>query len=181
MAGTSMPGGLSERLRKRREEDEKRIGAERQRLEALITSEFGKLGEHVSSAAASAQNSIENDLEAVVDRQRSVLQWSWGLPLAAGSGLFVLILLGNWALTQWLSIGIRSRIETREELDREIGERTQVLEQLDEATWGIRLHEEPAGKYIVLPAGAFPLDGRDQPQTLGWTVGGQPAIKLSLP
>ena len=181
MAGTSMPGGLSGRLRKRREEDAKRIGAERQRLEALITSEFGKLGAHVSSAAASAQNSIESDLEAVVDRQRSVLQWSWGLPLAAGIGLFLLISIGSWGLAQWQSGRIRDRNQTLERLDLEIGERTQVLEQLDEATWGIRLHEEPGGKYIVLPEGAIALDGRDQPQPLDWTVGGQLAIKLSLP
>ena len=35
-------GQLSERLRNRREKEEKRIEAERQRYEALITSEPGK-------------------------------------------------------------------------------------------------------------------------------------------
>ena len=176
-----MPGGLSERLRKRREEDERRIGAERQRLEALITSEFGKLGENARSAAASAQNSIESALEEAVDRQRSVLQWSWGLPLAAGIALFLLISIGSWGLAQWQSSRIRARNQTLERLDLEIAERTRALEQLDEATWGIRLHEEASGKYIVLPKGAIPLDGGDQPRKPDWTVGEQPAIKLSLP
>ena len=171
MAGTSMPGGLSERLRKRREEDEKRIGAERQRLEALITSEFGKLGAHVSSAAASAQNSIESDLGAVVDRQRSVLQWSWGLPLAAGIGLFLLILLGNWGLAQWLSISIRSRIETREELAEEIGQQRRLLQDLEAKTWGVELREMSNGRFVVLEQGT-------EPQT-GWVVDERPAIRLS--
>ena len=171
MTGTSMPGGLSERLRKRREEDERRIGEERQRLETLITSEFGKLGEHVSSAAASAQSSIEGDLEAVVDRQRSVLQWSWGLPLAAGIGLFLLILLGNWALTQWLSISIRSRIETREELAEEIGQQRRLLRDLEATTWGVELREMGNGRFVVLEQGT-------EPQT-GWVVDERPAIRLS--
>ena len=171
MAGTSMPGGLSERLRKRREEDERRIGEERQRLETLITSEFGKLGEHVSSAAASAQSSIESDLGAVVDRQRSVLQWSWGLPLAAGIGLFLLTLLGNWALTQWLSISIRSKIETREELAEEIGQQRRLLRDLEATTWGVELREMSNGRFVVLEKGT-------EPQT-GWVVDERPAIRLS--
>ena len=166
-----MPGGLSERLRKRREEDERRIGEERQRLETLITSEFGKLGEHVSSAVASAQNSIESDLEDVVDRQRAVLQWSWGLPLAAGIGLFLLILLGNWALTQWLSISIRSRIETREELAEEIGQQRRLLRELEATTWGVELREMGNGRFVVLEKGA-------EPET-GWVVDERPAIRLS--
>ena len=83
MAGTSTPGGLSERLRKRREEEERRIEAERQRYEALITNELEKLGASASSAASNAQRSIESALEDVVDRQVSALKWSWLLPLAA--------------------------------------------------------------------------------------------------
>ena len=182
MARTSTPGSLSDRLRKRREEEEKRIEAERQRYESLITSEFGKLGAHVSSAVASAENSIESDLEAVVDRQRSVLQWSWGLPLAAGIALFLLILIGSWGLAQWQSSRIRDRSQTLERLDGEVEERTRVLEQLNAGTWGIRLHEAANGKYVVLPPGALTLDGRDRPRKPEWTtVEGQAAVKLSLP
>lgn len=171
MAGTSKPGGLSERLRKRREENEKRIEAERQRYEELITNSFAKLGASASSAAASAQSSIESDLEAVVDRQRSVLQWSWGLPLAAGIGLFLLILLGNWALTQWLSISIRSRIETREELAAEIGQQRRLLRELEARTWGVELREMSNGRFVVLEQGS-------EPET-GWVVDERPAIRLS--
>ena len=171
MTGTSMPGGLSERLRKRREEDERRIAAERQRYEKLITSEFGKLGENVSSAAASAQSSIESALEETVDHQMSVLKWSWGLPLAAGIGLFLLILLGNWVLTQWLSISIRSKIETREELAEEIGQQRRLLRDLEAKTWGVELREMSNGRFVVLEKGS-------EPQT-GWVVDERPAIRLS--
>ena len=96
MAGASTPGSLNEWLRKRREEEEKRIEVERQRYWAWITSRLGKLGASARSAATSAPNSIESDLAEVVDRQRAVLRWSWGLPLAAGIALFLLISLGNW-------------------------------------------------------------------------------------
>ena len=171
MAGTSTPGSLSERLRKRRAEEEQRIEAERQRVEALITSGFGKLGASAKSAAASALRSIESDLEEVVDRQRAVLQWSWGLPLAAGIGLFVLILLGNWGLTQWLSISIRSKIETREELTAEIEEQRRTLRELEGETWGITLREMEKGRFVVLEKGTE--------AATGWSVGERPAIKLS--
>lgn len=117
----------------------------------------------------------------MVDRQRAVLQWSWGLPLAARISLFSLISLWSWGLAQWQSSQIRARTQTLERLDAEIGERTRVLEQLNEATWGIRLHEGTTGKYIVLPEGALALDGRDRPRKPDWRVGGQAAVKLSLP
>ena len=60
---------------------------------------------------------------------------SGGLPLAAGIGLFLLIFLGNWALTQWLSISIRSEIETRGELAEEIGQQRRVLRDLEAKTF----------------------------------------------
>ena len=162
MAGTSTPGGLSERLRKRREEEERRIEAERQRYEALITNELEKLGASASSAASNAQRSIESALEDVVDRQVSALKWSWLLPLAAGITLFLLISLGSWGLARWQSSRIRARGETLERLDLELEERTRTLQQLNAGTWGIRLHEAENGKYIVLPPGSRTLDHNDR-------------------
>ena len=181
MAGTSMPGSLSERLRKRREEEERRIAAERQRYEALITGALEKLGASASSAADNAQRSIESALDEVIDRQVSALKWSWLLPLAAGIALFLLISIGSWGLVQWQSSRIRARGATLERLDLEIEERTRTLQQLNAATWGLRLHEETNGKYVVLPRGAQRLDHNDRPVVPVWTVGQQPAIKLSLP
>ena len=118
-------------------------------------------------------------MEDAVDRQVSVLKWSWLLPLAAGTALFLLISIGSWGLVQWQSSRIRS--ERVERLDLEIEERTRVLEQLNAGTWGIRLHEAANGKYIVLPPGSRTLDHNDRAAVPVWTVEEQPAIKLSLP
>ncbi len=120
-------------------------------------------------------------MEDAVDRQVSVLKWSWLLPLAAGTALFLLISIGSWGLVQWQSSRIRSRSERVERLDLEIEERTRVLEQLNAGTWGIRLHEAANGKYIVLPPGSRTLDHNDRAAVPVWTVEEQPAIKLSLP
>ena len=75
----------------------------------------------------------------------------------------------------------RPSSKTLERLDVEIEERTRVLEQLNEVTWGIRPHEGTQGKYVVLPKGARVLDHDDRPRDPVWTVGRQAAIKLSLP
>ena len=177
MAGTSMPGGLSERLRKRREEDERRIGAERQRLEALITSEFGKLGEHVSSAVASAQSSIENDLAAGTARTGAVLRKAWARTLATAISLLLGILIGSWGLTQWLSFRVQALLE----LESKIAEQELTLELLEEKTWGLELYEASNGRYVVLPKGSRVLDHNDRPVMPVWTLKEQPAIKLELP
>ena len=181
MAGTSTPGSLSERLRRKREEEEKRIEAERQRYEALITSELQKLGESSRSAAVNALRSIESDLEAAIGRMRALLLKAWMRPLAVGISLFLGISIGSWGLTRWQLFWIRSQAETLAGQDLEIEEQARTLAQLREGTWGIRLHEGTRGKYVVLPKGAMRLDGNDRPQLPEWTVGGQAAIKLSLP
>ena len=177
MAGTSTPGNLSERLRKRREEDEKRIRAERRQLESLIRSELGKLGASASSAAAAELRSIESALERGTGRIRTLLLRSWVRTLAIAISLLLGISIGSWGLARWTSFRVRTLVE----LEAQIEEREQALELLEEKTWGLDLHEGGNGKYVVLPEGALTLDGRDRPQKAEWTVGGRTAIKLTLP
>ncbi len=85
--------------------------------------------------------------------------------------LFLLIMLGNWALTQWLSISIRSKIETRDELAEEIGQQRRLLQDLEATTWGVELREMSNGRFVVLEKGT-------EPQT-GWVVDERPAVRLS--
>ena len=180
MAGTSTPGNLSERLRKRREEDEKRIRAARRQAESLIQSELGKVGATANSAAAAVQRSIESDmedLERTAGRIRTLVLRSWVRALAIAISLLLGISIGSWGLAQWLSFRVRTLVE----LEEQITEREQTLELLEEKTWGLDLHEGGNGKYVVLPEGALTLDGRDRPQKTEWTVGGRAAIKLTLP
>ena len=177
MAGTSTPGSLSERLRKRREEEEQRIEAERARYESLVRSELGKLGASASSAAASALRSIESDLDAAAGRIGALLLKAWARALAIAISLLLGISIGSWGLAQWLSL----RARTLAELEARIERQERTLELLEGKTWGLDLIEAGNGKYIVLPRGSGTLDSNDRPTAPAWTVGGQPAIKLSLP
>ena len=54
-------------------------------------------------------------------------------------------------------------------LQERIEETLQVLEQFEATTWGIALREIDGEQFVVLPPGAL----------TGWTVGAQPAVKLS--
>ena len=177
MEGTSTPGSLSERLRKRREEEERRLEAERQRYESLITSELEKLGESARSAAGNALRSIESDLEAATGRMGALLMKAWVRALAIAISLLLGISIGSWGLTQWLSVRVRTLVE----LEGRIEEQERTLELLEGKTWGLDLHEGRNGKYVVLPQGVRMLDHNDRPVVPVWTVGRQPAIKLSLP
>ena len=55
--------------------------------------------------------------------------------------------------------------------ESEIAEQRLTVQHLQETTWGVRFHEEENGRFLVLPQGTVPATG--------WTVGGQPAVKLS--
>lgn len=177
MAGTSMPSSLRERLRQRHEEDARRIAAERKRYEGLIESEFAALGQSARESAAGALRTIESDLAAGTGRASALVRKAWARTLATAISLLLGISIGSWGLGQWLSYRVRTLVE----LEAQIEEREQTLELLEEKTWGLDLREAGNGKYVVLPEGVLTLDGRDRPQKAEWTVGGQPAIKLSLP
>lgn len=177
MAGTSTPGSLSDRLRKRREEEEKRIEAERQRVETLITTEFGKLGANASSAADSALRSIESDLEQGAGRVGTLLLKAWARSLAIAISLLLGISIGSWGLAQWLSLRARALAE----LEARIEEQERTLELLEGKSWGLELREASNGRYVVLPKGARVLDHNDRPVAPAWTLREQPAIKLELP
>ena len=177
MTGSLTPGGLSERLRQRREEGERRIEAERERYEERIASEFGKLGRSVRECAARELRSIESDLEAGAGRGGALLRKAWARALATAVSVLLGISIGSWGLGRWLSV----RAAGLSELEARIAVQETVLAELEEKTWGLELHEAANGKYIVLPGGARTLDANDRAQELAWSVDGQPAIKLALP
>ncbi len=60
--------------------------------------ELRRLGESLSSAARSAQRSIDADMAAWTDRIRALLMRAWLLPAAAGLSLFLVICGGSWVI-----------------------------------------------------------------------------------
>ena len=161
---TSTQSDLTSRLRRRLETDHREI-------EETAASELRKLGESLRSVANGALRTIEADTAAWTGRMRGMLLRAWLWPLVAGLSLLLSISCGNWGLMHWLSTRIESRLQTLAILSMDIEQARQTLAQLEKTTWRVELREIDGERFVVLPAGSL-----DYPP---WTVGGQPAVKLS--
>ena len=155
---------MAARLRQQWETD-------RREIEETGTAELRRLGESLSSAARSAQRSIEADMAAWTGRTRALLMRAWLLPAAAGLSLFLVMCGGGWGTMRWLSMRIESQLQALAILNVDIEQARQTLAQLQGTTWRVELREIDGERFVVLPAGSL-----ERPP---WTVGGQPAVKLS--
>ena len=155
---------MAARLRQKWETD-------RQEIEEAGTQELRRLGASLSSAARSAQRSIEADMAAWTGRTRAVLMRAWLLPSAAGLSVFLVMCGGIWGTMRWLSTSIENQLQVLAILKVDIEQARQTLAQLQKTTWRVELREIDGERFVVLPAGSL-----DSPP---WTVGDQPAVKLS--
>ncbi len=161
---TSTQSDLAARLRQKWETD-------RQEIERTGAAELRRLGESWSSAASSAQRSIEADLAAWTGRTRALLMRVWLLTTVAGLSVLVAICGGGWGTMRWMSTSIEDRLNALAILNVDIGQARRTLAQLEETTWSVELRELDGERFVVLPAGSL-----EHPP---WTVGGRPAVKLS--
>ncbi len=155
---------MADRLRQKWETD-------RREIEQTGTQELRRLGASLSSAASSAQRSIEADMAAWTGRTRSALMRAWLLTAAAGLTVFLVMCGGIWGTMRWLSTSIEDRLQALAILNVDIMHARETLTHLEETTWRVELREIDGERFVVLPAGSL-----DSPP---WTVGGQPAVKLS--
>ena len=144
---------------------------DRQEIEQTGAAELRRLGESLSSAARSAQRSIEADMAAWTGRTRALLMRAWLLPAAAGLSLFLTMCGGSWGTMRSLSMRIESQLQALAILNVDIEQARRTLAHLQGTTWRVELREIDGDRFVVLPAGSL-----DSPP---WTVGGQPAVKLS--
>ena len=161
---TSKQGDLTSRL-------QRRLGTERAEIEATAARELKVLGESLRGVAESALRTIETDTTAWTGRMSALLLRAWVRPLVIGLSLSVGICGGSWAAMRLLWTAIEWKVETLAALTVDIEEARQTLTEIEEATWGLELREIEGERFVVLPAGT-----PDRPL---WTVGGQPALKLS--
>ena len=160
---TSSQNDLAARLRRKLETD-------RREIEQTATAELQRLGESLSSAASSAQRSIDADMAAWMERTRILLTRAWLLPAAAGLSLFLIICTGSWGTMRWLSMRIERQLEMLVLLDLDIEQARETLTQLEMTTWRVELREIDGDRFVVLPPGSL-----ERPP---WRVGGRPAVKL---
>ena len=164
MSMTSSPNDLTTRLRRRLE-------TESQQIEKTAASELRWLGESLSVVVNDALRTIEADTAAAVGRLSALSLRAWILPLVVGVSLSLGISGGSWATMRWLWTSIEARIEALAALNVDIRNARETLAEIEETTWGVTLREIDGERYVVLPAGALDY--------LPWTVGGQPAVRLS--
>ena len=156
---------LSAQLRQRTE-------TERRKMDAIAERELRKFGETLSASAHDKLRITEAAMEAQVGRIQGLLWRGWIRPLVVGLFVFLGIFAGSWGLTQWQSSRVERLVERQETLRLQVAQEQQALAQLQAQTWGVWLHEEDGGRYVVLPPGALGENWR-------WTVQGQPALQLS--
>ena len=75
--------------------------------------------------------------------------------MVVGLFLFLGIFAGSWGLTQLQSNRVERLFGRQEALQLAIAQEQQTLEQLQAETWGVWLHEEDGGRYVVLPKGTL--------------------------
>ena len=155
---------MSARLRQKWETD-------RREIEKAGAAELRQLGESLGNAARSAQRSIEADMAAWTGRTRTLLMRAWLLPPAVGLSVFLVMCGGIWGTMRWLSTSVENRLKALAILNVDIEQARQTLARLHTTTWRVELREIDGERFVVLPAGSL-----ERPP---WTVGGQPAVKLS--
>lgn len=192
MANSSNVQSLAAKLAEKQATD-------RQQIEALTRRELEKLASDLqkrSSAALSGTldaiesdlnqrlSSIKNQIEAQtqplsaslasVKAEAETLQAltfrGWLKPLALSLSLLLGIFAGSWALTQWLSYSITSQLETRATLAQQIEQQQRTLAQIEAKTWGVELHQDSNGRFLILPPGVEP--------STGWKIGNRQGVKL---
>ena len=139
---------MAARLRQKWETD-------RREIEEAGVTELRRLGESLSSAATSAQRSIDADMAAWTERTRALLWRAWLLPAAAGLSLFLVICGGSWGSMRWLSMRIESQLQTLVILDVDIEQARQTLTQFETMTWRVELREIDGERFVVLPPGSL--------------------------
>ena len=155
---------MAARLRQKWETD-------RQEIEETGAAELRRLGESLSSAARSAQRSIDADMAAWTERTRALLMRAWLLPAATSLSLFLVLCGGSWGTMRWLSMRIESQLQTLAVLNVDIKEARETLTQFETMTWRVHLRVIDGERFVVLPPGSL-----ERPP---WRVGGRPAVKLS--
>ena len=92
------------------------------------------------------------------------------LPSAVGPCLFDWSPGGSWLLTSYLAREVKQLCQEINSLEQEKKEVMGTLSAMQNKSWGLTLHSDQNGRFIVLPLGSK--------ASTGWTMGKQTAIKV---
>ena len=94
-----------------------------------------------------------------------------GWILLAGLLLLLTIYASIRMLTLWTEKDIEGLIREKAALAGEVAAQKKTIERLEQKTWGVLLHEDKNGRFVV-----FPKADPELPAT--WRVGDRPAWKI---
>ena len=106
-----------------------------------------------------ALNSIAQEGE---NLQRMTVRM-WLKPVLISVLILLSISLPAWGLMQYLLSEVQNNLQL-------IQQQKQTLMQIQAKTWGVELHQDQTGRYLIMPPGVEP--------STGWTVGKRQAVKL---
>ena len=90
--------------------------------------------------------------------------------------LGIAILIGIWSAhwigMKWTEDQVKALASQKAALQKEIESEQKTIEKLKDTTWGLLLHEEEEGRFVVFPKRQLGDDWGD------WTFRGRPAVKL---
>ena len=96
----------------------------------------------------------------------------WMRPLVVGLSISLGIYGAHWAAMHWTAGEVESLATRKARLQAEIEVQEKTIEQLKEKTWGILLHEDKNGRFVVFPKEEAGEDWKS------WTYRGRPAWRL---
>lgn len=158
-------GELTENLKTQVEE--RNAEAERSFHETL-TRLNTSLTQSVHDELRTITSAMARDMDRLRARQLDALDRSWHRAALLSLIILAVLALTSFALGFGASLILNGRQQRIREYSRQIEQQKQTLETAK--SWGIQLHQDSNGRFIVLPKGITP--------NTRWSWDGRPAIKL---
>ena len=116
-----------------------------------------------------------------LDFYANAIEW-WTTSMNVGQVLVAMVLIGgafsigiygaHWLAIQWTEVNVKILTSETAQLQVEITAQKKTIEQLKAKTWGVALHEDDEGRFVVFPKGEL---GKDWD---GRYIRGRPAYQL---
>ena len=153
---------LDEEDRKREQEYEQRFQSSMER----VLKSFNDTGERGLAT-------IERTTADWNRRLNTLAFAGWMRPLVLGLSISLGIYGAHWAAKRWTADQVKSLTSRKATLQAEIESQEKTIETLKEKTWGVLMHEDDEGRFVVFPKGEVDMD-----EWKGWTFRGRAAWRL---
>lgn len=137
---------------------------------ANVLEEIRACGAAATTTVKEEERTLEATIAASTARTYRQLLRRWSVPVMVSLMLSLGIFSGSWGTMQWLSSRIQQQYKALSLLQLETERAESTLTRLRGATWGVTLHRDRQGRFVVLPSGTE--------ISREWTVRARPAVRL---